>query len=55
MDLNVKRVDPRFHGKLALEFKTPLTDDVLAALPARSLAFDVIPEYVFHMLVVRVR
>ena len=55
MDLDVKRVDPRFHGELALEFKTLLTDDVLAALPARSLAFDVIPEYVFHMLVVRVR
>jgi hypothetical protein len=55
MDLDVKRVDPRFHGELALEFKTLLTDDVLAALPARSLAFDVTPEYVFHMLGVRVK
>lgn len=29
--------------------------DVLAALPTRSLAFAVSPEYVFHMLGVRVR
>ena len=55
LDVDVKRVDPRFHGDLALDFKTPLTDDVLAALPARSLAFDVTPEYVFHMLGVRVK
>jgi hypothetical protein len=41
--------------RLALDFKTPLTDDVLAVLPARSLAFDVTPEYVFHMLGVRVK
>jgi hypothetical protein len=55
LDVDVKRVDPRFHGELALDFKTPLTDDVLAALPARSLAFGVTPEYVFHMLGVRVK
>jgi hypothetical protein len=55
MDVDVKRVDPRFHGELALEFKTPLTDDLLTELPARSLAFDVTPEYVFHMLGVRVK
>jgi hypothetical protein len=55
MELDVKRVDPRFKGELILEFKIPLTDDVLAALPARSLAFDVTPEYVFHMLGVRVK
>jgi hypothetical protein len=55
LDVDVKRVDPRFHGELALDFKTALTDDVLEALPARSLAFDVTPEYVFHMLGVRVK
>jgi hypothetical protein len=55
MDVDVKRVDPRFHGELALEFKTPLTEDVLEGLPARSLAFGVTPEYVFHMLGVRVK
>ena len=55
LDVHVKRVDSRFHGELVLYFKTPLTDDVLAALPVRSLAFDVTPEYVFHMLGVRVK
>ncbi len=55
LDLDVSRVDPRFHGDLALEFRMELADDVLAALPARSLAFDVTPEYVFHMLGVRVK
>jgi hypothetical protein len=55
LDLDVKRVDPRFHGELALDFKTPLTDDVLDALPSRSLAFDVPPEYAFYMLGVRVK
>jgi hypothetical protein len=55
LELAVNRVDPRFHGDLTLEFKTELTDDLLAALPRRSLAFGVSPEYVFHMLGVRVR
>jgi hypothetical protein len=55
MELEVNRVDPRFHGHLSLDFRTPLADDVLAALPKRSLQFAVTPEYVFHMLGVRVR
>jgi hypothetical protein len=55
MDLAVNRVDPRFHGHLSLDFRTPVSDDVLAALPKRSLEFGVSPEYVFHMLGVRVR
>jgi hypothetical protein len=55
MDVDVNRVDPRFHGDLALEFKTELTDEVLAALPQRSLAFSVTPAYVFHLLGVRVK
>jgi hypothetical protein len=55
LELAVNRVDPRFHGDLTLEFKTELTEDVLAALPRRSLAFGVPPEYVFHMLGVRVK
>ena len=55
MDLEVNRVDPRFHGELTLEFITELSGDVLAALPRRSLAYGVPAEYVFHMLGVRVR
>lgn len=55
LDVEVHRVDPRFRGDLSLDFTTPLTGDVLTALPRRSLAFDVSPEYVFHMLGVRVK
>jgi hypothetical protein len=55
MELEVNRVDPRFHGHLSLDYRTPLSDDVLAALPKRSLNIGVTPEYVFHMLGVRVR
>ncbi len=55
MHLEVNQVDPRFHGQLSLDFRTPLSEDVLAALPRRSLHFVVTPEYVFHMLGVRVR
>ena len=54
-DLDVHRVDPRFRGDLSLKYKMTLADDVLAALPSRSLAFAVTPDYVFHMLGVRVR
>jgi len=55
MDIDIGHVDPRFHGGLSLHHKTSIPNDVLAALPARSLAFAVSPEYVFHMLGVRVR
>jgi hypothetical protein len=55
LDLAVNRVDPRFRGDLSVTFATELTDEVLAALPRRSLAFSVPPDYVFHMLGVRVR
>lgn len=48
LDLDVGKVDPRFHGELSLHFKADLSDDVLARLPVRSLAFDVPPEYVFR-------
>jgi hypothetical protein len=55
LDLDIKHVDPRFHGQLSLQYRTSIPDDVLAALPKRSLAFAVDPAYVFHMLGVRVR
>ena len=54
-DLDLNRVDPRFRGHLSLKYKTSLPGDVLAALPSRSLAFGVSPDYVFRMLGVRVR
>ncbi|BBX75276.1 hypothetical protein H7H78_12520 [Mycobacterium shinjukuense] len=46
LDLDVAKVDPRFHGELSLHFKADIPDDVLARLPRRSLAFDVPAEYV---------
>jgi hypothetical protein len=55
LQLEVNRVDPRFRGELTLEFKAVLAEDVLAVLPRKSLAFNVPPEYVFHMLGVRVK
>jgi len=54
-DLDVNHVDYRFRGHLSLTYKMGLPDDVLVALPSRSLAFGVSPDYVFHMLGVRVR
>jgi hypothetical protein len=53
--IDIHQVDPRFRGELSLKFKFTLPDDVLAALPPRSLAFGVSPDYVFHLLGVRVR
>jgi hypothetical protein len=55
LDIDVGRVDPRFRGDLSLNYKTHIPDDVLAALPSRSLAFAVSPDYVFHMLGVRAK
>ena len=53
--IDLKRVDPRFSGELKTTFKTNLADDVLEALPTRSLAFHVSPAYVFSSLGVRVK
>jgi hypothetical protein len=55
LTIDLKRVDPRFSGELSRTFKTVLDASVLAALPTRSLAFQVSPEYVFHSLGVRPR
>ncbi|CAN5231001.1 hypothetical protein BH09ACT8_BH09ACT8_56430 [soil metagenome] len=44
----------RGNGMLAFT-RQPLTDDVLAQAPARSLRFSVPPECVFHILGVRVK
>lgn len=48
LDIDVAKVDPRFSGQLSLTYKTDIPEDVLARLPARHLAFDVPPEYVFR-------
>jgi hypothetical protein len=55
MDIDIGHVDPRFHGRLSLHYKTSIPGDVLATVPTRSLGFAVSAEYVFHMLGVRVR
>ena len=55
LDIDVNRVDARFHGRLSLHFKMTIPDDVIAELPTRSVAFAVTPDYVFHLLGVRVR
>ena len=55
LEIDLSRVDARFHGHLSLHYKTSIPDDVLTALPTRSLAFAVSPEYVFDLLGVRVR
>ncbi|MGZ4510881.1 MAG: hypothetical protein ACXVX7_00445 [Mycobacterium sp.] len=48
VDVDVARVDEKFSGELSLLYKVAIPDDVLDGLPARSLAFDMPPEYVFR-------
>lgn len=48
INLDVAQVDPRCSGQLSLHYKEPLSDDVLARLPRRSLAYDVPPEFIFR-------
>jgi hypothetical protein len=55
LTVDLKRVDPRFSGELSTTWKIEFGEDVLAALPARSLRFSVSPEYVFSSLGVSAR
>jgi hypothetical protein len=55
LTIDIRRVDPRFHGELSLHYQTSVPDDVLAQLPTRALSFTVAPAYVFQLLGVRVR
>ncbi|MCV7316339.1 hypothetical protein H7J77_12410 [Mycolicibacillus parakoreensis] len=48
VDVDLDESDPRFHGRLELDYKTELPASVLDRLPARTLRFDVPPEYVFR-------
>ncbi|KUI27524.1 hypothetical protein AU196_19540 [Mycobacterium sp. IS-1742] len=47
-EVDVSQVDPRSRGHLSLHYRSDIGDDVLAALPTRSLAFHVPPEWVFR-------
>ncbi|WP_156687485.1 hypothetical protein [Mycobacterium sp. Marseille-P9652] len=48
VDVDVSQVDPKFTGELSLHYKAAIPDDILEALPRRSLTFDMPPEYVFR-------
>jgi hypothetical protein len=48
LEVNISAVDPRFEGRLSLQYKSPIPSEVLTRLPRPSLAFDVPPEYVFR-------
>lgn len=48
LDVDIATVDPQFSGQLSLTYKTQIPEDVLNRLPARQLAFDVPPEYVYR-------
>lgn len=48
LEVDVSAVDEKFSGELSLHYKVGIPADVLGALPRRSLAFDMPPEYVFR-------
>jgi hypothetical protein len=48
VELDVAEVDSNFSGELSLHYKVAIPAEVLSALPLRSLAFDMPPEYVFR-------
>lgn len=45
---DIAQVDPRCSGSLSLHYKKELSDELLARLPRRSLAYDVPSEFVFR-------
>jgi hypothetical protein len=53
LDVDVRRVDTRFHGHLSLHYKHPLSADLLARLPRTSLRQDVSTEFVCRAVGVR--
>jgi len=55
LTIDLRQIDPRFHGDLSLHFPMTLPNDVVASLPSRSLASPVSAEYAFHVLGVRAR
>jgi hypothetical protein len=55
VDVDVGKVDESFTGQLSLHYKVAIPGDALAALPRRSLNFDMPPEYVFRAVGVTYR
>lgn len=43
-------VDPEFSGTMSLTLKSPLSPEVLSRVPARAIAFDVPPKFVYSLL-----
>ena len=48
IEVDIGEVDPKFDGRLSLNYKTDIGEDVLMRLPRRSLAFEVPREYVLR-------
>jgi hypothetical protein len=55
VDVDVDEIDQTFTGHLSLHYKLDVPADVLAALPRRSLKFDMPPEYVLRAVGVTYR
>ena len=55
IEVDIGEVDPKFHGRLSLNYKTEIGEEVLTRLPRRSLAFEVPPEYVLRAVGVPAR
>jgi hypothetical protein len=44
---DISVVEPSFAGSLSLNYKTPLSEEVLTRVPQRSFTFDVPPKFVY--------
>ena len=55
VETDVDDLDETFTGHLSLQYKLAVPDDVLAALPRRSVKFDMPPDYVLRAVGVTYR
>lgn len=53
IEINLHGVDPAFSGSMKLHYKKTIPDDVLSALPVKSLRFPVEPVFVYRAAGVR--
>jgi hypothetical protein len=53
IEIDLRRVDAAFSGTMKLNYKRKIPDEVLAALPTRTLAFPVEPAFVYRAAGVR--
>ena len=53
IEINLHGVDPAFSGSMKLHYKKTIPDDVLGALPVKSLRFPVEPVFVYRAAGVR--